>query len=269
MEGWRNRRLRTRHPGEINDLGLPAQKPAISTSHQGEAAADEPDGRVPQRRGLPRFRGDPIGAEQAFRYVAIAGAAQMPVERPERVVEALSTLRRRRVGAKALPGRMTPEAHRCGGASRLSLVERDDGRESGSYERRIRDPELMLVPAGSENEMFTVQSRATRLHARPERRGERQRRNMDRTGGEYDDLRRPLGQPKEVGFSRPERGIDCEISTPSAARKRQQRIRDRTRNQFSHDRRDNPDHDAIIPKQDRTSSNSAYKHTRSATANLR
>jgi len=117
--------------------------------------------------------------------------------------------------------------------------------------------------------MFTIRSRATRLHARPERRGERQRRIMDRIGGEYDDLRRPLGQPKEVGFSRPERGIDCEISTPSAARKRQKRIRDRVQSPFSLDRRDNPDHDATIPKQDRTSSSSAYKRTRSATANLR
>jgi hypothetical protein len=116
---------------------------------------------------------------------------------------------------------MTPEAHRCGGASRLVIVERDDGRESAPHERRIGDPELMLVPAGSENEMFTVRRRATRLHARPERRGERQRRIVDRTGDEYDDLRRPLWQPKEVGFSRPELGIDREISTPSAARMRQ------------------------------------------------
>lgn len=254
---------------ERRTTGLPAQKPAISAPHQREAAADEPDRGVPERRGLPRLRGDSIGAEQALRDVAIAGAAQMAVERAERMVDALSALGRRRVRAEASPCRMTPKAHRCRGASRLVIVERHDGRESASGERRIGNPQLMLVPAGPENEMLTVLRCATRIHAGPERRGERQRRIVDRTGGEYHDARRPLGQPKDVGLSRPERGIDREISTPSAARKRQKRIRDLAQNQFSHDRRDNPDHDAIIPKQDRASSNSAYKRTGSATANLR
>ena len=77
----------------------------------------------------------------------------MAVERAERVDEANVAQRR---GRSRMASREAPEIHRGVGAMRRQFVVGDDGRERVSFTRRVGKPELMLITAGSHDEMFAV-----------------------------------------------------------------------------------------------------------------
>jgi hypothetical protein len=60
---------------------MAAKQLAVTGAHQVNAASDQPNGSVAQRRGFPGLALDPASAEQNFGNVAIGGFGKMAIER--------------------------------------------------------------------------------------------------------------------------------------------------------------------------------------------
>jgi hypothetical protein len=148
------------------------------------------------------------------------------------------------------------------------FVDRYDGGERMSHKRGIWQPELMLVPSCSQDEMFAVACPTVRAQSRPTRRRERQFVGVCRwTCAEYDGARAPIWKPEEFGVIRAQRRIDREIATPSAAPDRRRRFPVRLEIEGRRNRRNIRNCAEDIPRQCRRSLIRANRHMRSASAN--
>ena len=189
----------------------------------------------------------------------------MSVERPQRVDDARALFWLCR---KALPLEVAQKPLRRRDSAGRQLVDWDDGGERMSHERRIRQPELMLVPSCSQNEMFAVAYPTVRAQSRPIRRGKSHSVGVCRwTCTEYNGACTPIWKPEEFGLIRAQRRIDREIATPSAAPDRRLRFPVRLEIGGQCNRRNIRNCAEDIPRQCRRSSNRANRHMRSASAN--
>ena len=189
----------------------------------------------------------------------------MSVERPQRVADARVRFCPR---GRALPPDVAQKPLRRHHSGGRQFVDWDDGGERMSHVRRIRQPELMLVPSCSQNEMFAVACPTARAQSRPTRRRERQFVGVCRwTCAEYNGAGAPIWKPDEFGLIRAQRRIDREIAAPSAAPDRRTRFPVRLEIEGRRNRRNIRDCAADIPRQCRRSSNRANSHMRSASAN--
>ena len=107
---------------------------------------------------------DARAAKNAFGDDAIGRAAQMSVERPQRVDDARVRFCPRS-RALTLDGAQKPLRRRY--SAGRQFVDWDDGGERMSRGRGIRQPELMLVPSCSQDEMFAIACPTVRAQSRP------------------------------------------------------------------------------------------------------
>ena len=189
----------------------------------------------------------------------------MSVERPQRVEDARILFW---LGSRALPLEVAQKPLRRRDSARRQFVDRDDGGERMSRGWRIWQPELMLVPSCSQNEMFAVACPTVRAQSRPVRRRERQFAGVcRRICAEYNGACTPIGKPEQFGLIRAQSWIDREIATPSAAPDRRRQRPEQLENEGRRNRRNIRDCAEDIPTQCRRSSNRANRHMRSESAN--
>ena len=189
----------------------------------------------------------------------------MSVERPQRVDDARVRFCPR---TRALPLDGAQKPLRRRDSAGRQFVDWDDGGERMSRGRGIRQPELMLVPSCSQDEMFAVACPTVRAQSRPIRRRESQFVGVCRwTCAEYNGACTPIWKPEQFGLIRAQRRIDREIATPSAARDRRSRFPEQLEIEGRRNRRDIRDCAEDIPRPCRRSSNRANRHMRSASAN--
>ena len=189
----------------------------------------------------------------------------MSVERPQRVDDARVRFCPRS-GVLTLDVAQKPLRRRD--SARRQFVDRDDGGERMSRGWRIWQPELMLVPSCSQNEMFAVACPTVRAQSRPIRRRERRFARVCRwIYAKYDGACMPIWKPDEFGLTRAQSWIDREIATPSATRDRRSRFPEQLENEGRRNRRNIRNCAEDIPRQCRRSSNRANRHMRSESAN--
>ena len=257
--------LSARAIGATELCGLFAQKFAIASAHQSDTATHETNGGVADGRRFPRLGGDARAAKNTFGDHAIGRAAQMSVERPQRVDDARVRFCPR-ARALRLDGAQKPLRRRY--SAGRQLVDWDDGGDRMSRGRGIRQPELMLVPTCSQDDMFAVACPTARAQSWPVRRRERQFAGVCRwICAEYDCAGAPIWKPEQFGLIRAQRRIDREIATPSAAPDRRSRFPVLLEIEGRRNRRDIRDCAEDIPRPCRRSSNRANRRMRSASAN--
>ncbi len=250
--------------GATESCGLFAQEFAIASAHQGDAATHETNGGVADRRRLPWLGADARAAKNAFGDHAIGCASQMSIERPQRIDDARIQFCPRR----ALPLDVAQKPLRRRDSAGRQFVDRDDNGKRMPYGRGRRQPELMLIPSCSQDEMFAIACPTARAESRPIRRRESHSVGVCRwTCAEYNGACTPIWKPEEFGLIRAQRRIDREIATPSAARDRRSRCQEQLENEGRRNRRDIRDCAEDIPRPCRRSSNRSNRHMRSASAN--
>jgi hypothetical protein len=138
-----------------------AQQLTIAAAHQGQSSFHQTDRAVAQVVGLPGTFGDPLGAEQALSDRAIAVAFDAGVERAQDKRQSLAPLWGQLMECRT--GRASvkdpPEPLRGAGANLEIVIKRQFGSVGLLRNRRLSQPQPMLRPAKTQEDMPAVRRR--------------------------------------------------------------------------------------------------------------
>ena len=127
-------------------------------AHCGDASADQPDDRVAEGCGLPRFGGEATRVEQRFGDCPVTGARQVAVEGTQGRDQTLDFAEGS--GRRSWPPMRdkAPEAQRSVGALWGRGVQRYERGHGHRATGRINQPELMIDPVVSDHDVRAVVS---------------------------------------------------------------------------------------------------------------